>query len=724
MAFSEVVTAVLRMEAGQYQSEARKSARSTKDIGDAAQDAGRKGGRALDTIKGTAIGVGTAVAGAFAVDKVMDFVGGTIDAAADLGESINAVDVVFGNGAQTIHDYGKTAATAVGLAQNEFNSLATNTGALLTNFGFAQQAAANESINLTERAADMASVFNTDVGDALFAVQAALRGESEPIRRFGVSLDVASVKAKAVEMGLAATTAEVDKHAQAQAAIALIYEQTNAVAGDFANTSGSLANQQRIMAAELENAKAEMGQALLPVMLNLVEVARDLMPAFTDIVGAVFELVGALGPLISLLGDVLGPILIGVADTLGVVGDAAGTLAALLGDEAAQAAWALDGALEHLNTAADRGQQTAAAYADGLLHLATKGHLSAEAMAELGQGIEFVGAEQFNAIRAALEHAEAQGIAADQTDVLKDALVREGMALIAAGEDADVVRGIMADLGVELPDTAAGLEDVGAAGGAAADGMGDAEEGAASLEEQLLAARDAQESLSDVLRAAADPAFAAVQAYQQYQQTLQAVDEDGERTAEEQLELAEAILKAQGALDAFTAGGVTQAAEAIATALGISRDEAAALLEELGILDGTTVTSLVDVQFRASGSASARDAVASGQGFTTGNISFFQHGGEHAAGEPIIVGEAGRELWVPKEAGRVFPLPQGGPSPAMGVAMANASGAMMGTGNVDNSQHTVIHRTLEVTFVNSQLANDPMEGVRNALALDAMESVA
>ena len=207
----------------------------------------------------TQVAVSTAAAGIGAV------VNDAINAASDLTESMNAVNVVFGDAADTIFRFGEGAASQVGLARSEVNQLAAQTGALLMNFGLTAQEAADETVNLTRRAADLASVFNTDVSSAMVAIQAALRGETEPIRRFAVTLDDASIRARAVELGLAATTGEVTRQEKALAALRLIYEQTDRVAGDFVNTQDELANQQRILKAETENLQAELGAMFLPL---------------------------------------------------------------------------------------------------------------------------------------------------------------------------------------------------------------------------------------------------------------------------------------------------------------------------------------------------------------------------------------------------------------------------------------------------------------------------
>jgi phage-related protein len=197
-------------------------------------------------------------------------------AASDLGESTNAVGKVFGDSAKVITDFGRTAASTVGLSQREFQQLATSTGSLLTNMGYGTREAADATTMLATRAADMASVFNTDVSTALDAINAGLRGETEPLRKFGVSMNDATLKAKALELGLYSGTGALDANARAAAAQALIMEQSASTAGDFAATSDGAANAQRILGAQLENLAASLGQALLPALELAIGVFSEL----------------------------------------------------------------------------------------------------------------------------------------------------------------------------------------------------------------------------------------------------------------------------------------------------------------------------------------------------------------------------------------------------------------------------------------------------------------
>ena len=223
-----------------------------------------------------------------------------VQSASDLAEAANATNVVFGDAATKIQDFGKQAAETVGLSNREFQSLATKTGSLLQNFGYSADEAATSTVTLAERAADMASVFNTSVPEALAAIEAGFRGQGDQLLNYGVTITAAKVQTKAMEMGLADATGAIDENAKALAVEALILEQTSGVAGDFANTSDSLANQQRTLGATLENLSAELGQALIPYATRAVEI-------FSDFASWALENQTALG---ALIGTVAGFVVI------------------------------------------------------------------------------------------------------------------------------------------------------------------------------------------------------------------------------------------------------------------------------------------------------------------------------------------------------------------------------------------------------------------------------
>ncbi len=252
------------------------------------------GGSSADGLSGKLKGLGAAAAaaaGIIAVDlavkaigKLKEYAAGAVDAASNLNESFNAVDKVFKTSAQTIKDWGKTQANAYGLSQRAFQEMATPLGAMLKNQGIAQDKLAETTINLTKRAADLASVFNTSVPDALDALTAGLRGETDPLERYGVSLSAAKVEAEALAETHKKSASTLTDQEKALARLNLIFQQTNDAAGDFRDTSDGLANSSRILAARQEELQAKIGQKLLPLMNKLNELKLKALEYLSDVV--------------------------------------------------------------------------------------------------------------------------------------------------------------------------------------------------------------------------------------------------------------------------------------------------------------------------------------------------------------------------------------------------------------------------------------------------------
>jgi hypothetical protein len=121
----------------------------------------------------------------------------------------------------------------------------------------------------------MASVFNTDLSSALTAIQAGLRGEADPLERFGVGLSETAIKAFALEQGMIGAGEEMDANAKTTARLALLFQHTDRLAGDFVNTSDSLANQMRILKAGGENVAATFGQRIKPLFQEFL---ADILP--------------------------------------------------------------------------------------------------------------------------------------------------------------------------------------------------------------------------------------------------------------------------------------------------------------------------------------------------------------------------------------------------------------------------------------------------------------
>lgn len=208
-------------------------------------------------------------------------VNNAITEAVDLGESINAVNVVFGKSSEKIKEFWKTASTSVWLANSEFNQLSTETGTLLKASWMNIDSVADSTIDLTKRASDLASVFNTDVQTAMSAINQALRGETEAIRKFWSDVTDASLEQFLLAQWINKSASEMTQQEKILYRMQKIMQDTNQVTWDFANTSDSLANRQRVLASQVTDLKARFWELMIPVKELIFNALTPLLEKLT-----------------------------------------------------------------------------------------------------------------------------------------------------------------------------------------------------------------------------------------------------------------------------------------------------------------------------------------------------------------------------------------------------------------------------------------------------------
>lgn len=280
-----------------------------------------------------------------------------IDAASDLNESISKVGVVFGENAAVIQSWSKTAARSFGISQQQALESAGTFGNLFDAMGMGDAATAEMSTGLVELASDLASFNNIDPTQALEKLRAGIVGETEPLRTLGVNLTAATVEAKALEMGLAASAKEITESDKVTARYALIMESTANAQGDFARTADGLANSQRILKAEMSDAAAALGTMLLPYALKAVQAISQLVQWFDALSPAMqqFIVIGAaaaaaIGPLAMVLGTLL-TVISALISPIGLIVVVVGLLAG---------AWAMNlGGIQEFTAALVSGLQPA-----------------------------------------------------------------------------------------------------------------------------------------------------------------------------------------------------------------------------------------------------------------------------------------------------------------------------------------------------------------------------
>lgn len=262
-----------------------------------------------------------------------------IQLAGDYQQSVGAIDSIFKDQAGKMHSKADSAAVDVGLDKNAYNELGSVLGAQLKNAGTPMDELSDKTSNLITLGADLSSMFGGTTKEAIEAVSSALKGEMDPIERYGISLSQASLEAEALSKGLIKPVVDADlvadattkmqvaqkKHnetvakygkdsmeaaksqtslnaaerafdkatagkipklegeAKALAVQSALYSQSADAQGNFAKESDTLQGQQQRLNAEVANMKIAAGTAFIPAMTKIVEVIRaTVIPALQN----------------------------------------------------------------------------------------------------------------------------------------------------------------------------------------------------------------------------------------------------------------------------------------------------------------------------------------------------------------------------------------------------------------------------------------------------------
>lgn len=295
-----------------------------EQMGAAGAQGGTKGGAAAQKgfAKSFSSGIGAKIATGLAAAKIGSMVKDSILGAADLEQSTGAVDAVFKETAGSMHDLAAGASESVGIAKHEYNELATVIGSQLKNVGMDLDKVDDKTAGLITTGSDLSAMFGGSTADAVGALSSALKGEMDPIERYGITLNEAALEAEAMRMGilkpvtdaakvktamekitlaqrrysetvkkngaestqaagakitLAAAERAYDKatagkipklnaHTKALAVMSAIETQSADAKGTFSRETDTVSHKTQVLSAKIKTLSADLGTSLLPVV--------------------------------------------------------------------------------------------------------------------------------------------------------------------------------------------------------------------------------------------------------------------------------------------------------------------------------------------------------------------------------------------------------------------------------------------------------------------------
>ena len=247
-----------------------------------------------------------------------------IQTASDLEEVQNVVNVSFGSMANEVEAFAKTAIWSFGMSELTAKQTASTFMAMANGMGLAMKDGKNMSLQLTALAGDMASFYNVRQDVAQTALNSIFTGETESLKKFGIVMTEANLSAFALSRGITKSYSAMSQAEKVALRYHYVLKATANAQGDFVRTSGSWANQVRVLKEQFNQLLGILGKGLIQVLTPIVQVLNKLLSYLIAIGNAIAKLFG--GGKITSISNTLGNASGSAGDLNDNIGDASGSL--------------------------------------------------------------------------------------------------------------------------------------------------------------------------------------------------------------------------------------------------------------------------------------------------------------------------------------------------------------------------------------------------------------
>ena len=308
-----------------------KTTKSTRSLSEGFKQSTKYVAKFSELVKASFLGGAIASGVSILTSKVMELGKESIQLASDLVEVQNVVDTTFGQNASQIDAWAKTTLNAYGITELQAKQWSGSMGAMLKSSNIASEDMLIMSTNLAGLAGDMASFYNLDHDNAWQKIRSGIAGESEPLKELGINMSVANLEAYALSQGIKKSFSDMSQAEQTLLRYNYLMEVSADAQGDFARTSDSFSNQQKLLTNNIKQLSATIASKALPFLTKLYKKANEFVSNIdVDKVLGVFSKVGdfiqPLIPHIESLGDTIKQTFIDIMPNLSSFGEDFATL--------------------------------------------------------------------------------------------------------------------------------------------------------------------------------------------------------------------------------------------------------------------------------------------------------------------------------------------------------------------------------------------------------------
>jgi len=283
------------------QAMATESKKLNSELGKKPKEGGGFGAGLMQYLGGAAVVAGIA--------HVVELASNTIEAGNVLGE-------VFGPaGKEQVEAWSETMGQQLGRSKYALQGNVAALGAMIGPMVGNATKAQEMSQQFAGLAVDLASFFNASDDEALTALKSGISGESEPLKRFGIVMQDATLAEYAHAQGIKKKLSAMNVAEKTELRYRFILANTKKAQGDATRTADQFANASRALADHIKDTGIAIGMKLLPAGRVLVTWANKAISVFDGVSKHSHIIEGALVTLGIIMLSTFGPAIAAAALT-------------------------------------------------------------------------------------------------------------------------------------------------------------------------------------------------------------------------------------------------------------------------------------------------------------------------------------------------------------------------------------------------------------------------
>ena len=279
----------------------------------------------------------------FAITRPLKEAGGAaVGLASDMTEASSKVDVIFGGMSESVKSFADTSLEAYGVSNVKAMEMLGTFGAMATEMGISDRAAAEMATTLTGLSGDLAAFHNSEIEVTQTALEGIFTGQTRALTQFAGAINQANLEEFAAKQGK--VYSQMTEGEKVMTRYQLVLERTQDAQGNFAATGGETAGSIQKFKGAVEQLGVAFGEQLLPIITPIIQALTKFIQFLTELPAPVQKVIvviaafaAAIGPVILVLGTLMasfGSIVTNaprVASAFVKIGEGAAYLAAMLG---------------------------------------------------------------------------------------------------------------------------------------------------------------------------------------------------------------------------------------------------------------------------------------------------------------------------------------------------------------------------------------------------------